>query len=690
MAFGQKSFASILLRIALTATAYVLLAHLSLKLAVLPDGSSLLWLPTGAALGLTYWWGYRVGLTGTALGNAYVVWSFWGIVELALLTALVVCVEIALDIFLLRTWRHNPRFDLLQDVFKFVSVGALMGGLSNPLNAFLRVQFGVISPDHWATMTLYRWMGDWLGYLLMGSFLLVWWGNPPRRKRDYLLLTLLTGLTVLASWLTFQVQRVAGLPAPTLLILFPPLVAGAFLFQQRGVSLLELMGAASLALFARGGSSNTPIAFEQAFFGWVFFVLTFWTLMAVSIPIHQQREYAQQLEQSRRELEQAYQQVRNILENAPSLAVQIYDDQGRILFWNRASEQFYGYTADEAIGKTLDALIFTPEQQQEYMALLEQVRIENRPVPLREWSIRTAQGQERIIFSALFPIEFEGQTRYICADIDITERKALERRLFQAEKLESIGQLAGGVAHDFNNLLTAILGFAEIAQTRLPPDHPALNDLERIVQASTRAANLVRQLLGFARKQLTQPRPISVNAVIRDLLSLLQRSIGENIRLQIHLTEADSTVFMDPAQLEQVVMNLVLNARDAMQGKAGGTLTITTFRRPLAPEDMPFLEREDFSPGECVCLVVEDTGSGIPNEVRERIFEPFFSTKGVGNTGLGLATVYGIVRQNGGFITVESEVGVGTRFTVALPAWTPQVQSHADAASRTPPDTNDY
>ena len=690
MVLGQQSLTGILWRIVFTAIAYVLLARVSLQLAVLPDGSSLLWLPTGAVLGLTYWWGYRVGLTGTALGVSYVVWERWGIVELAVLTALVVCVEIVLGVLLLRAWRFNPRFDTLHDVLKLVVVALLMGGLSNPLNALLRVQFGVIGPDQWATMTLYRWMGDWLGCLLMGSFLLVWWSNPPKRRRDYALLALLTGLIALTSWLTFQVQLAAGLPAPTLLILFPPLVAGAFLFQQRGVSLLELVAALSLAIFARAGESWAPLPLNQAVFCWICLKLTFCTLMAVSIPIHQQREYARQLEQSRHEVERAYQQVRNILENAPSLAMQVFDDHGRVLFWNRASEQFYGYTADEVLGKTLDTLIFTPAQQQEYMALLEQVRTTGQPAPLHEWHIRTARNTERIILSALFPIEFEGQTCYVCADIDITERKALERRLFQAEKLESIGQLAGGVAHDFNNLLTAIMGFAEIAQTRLPLDHPVQNDLERIVQASTRAANLVRQLLGFARKQLTQPRPVAVNAVIQDMLTLLQRSVGENIRLQLNLTEADNTVLIDPAQLEQVLMNLVLNARDAMQSKAGGTLTISTFRRQLSLEELPELEHEDFVHGECVCITVEDTGVGIPNEMRERIFEPFFSTKGVGNTGLGLATVYGIVRQNGGFISVESEVGVGTRFTVALPAWTPQVQSHADAASRTPPDAGDY
>jgi two-component system cell cycle sensor histidine kinase/response regulator CckA len=147
---------------------------------------------------------------------------------------------------------------------------------------------------------------------------------------------------------------------------------------------------------------------------------------------------------------------------------------------------------------------------------------------------------------------------------------------------------------------------------------------------------------------------------------------------------------MDPAQFEQVVMNLVLNARDAMQNKGGGTLTIATTRCTYTKEQLPVPESEELPYGECICLVVEDTGEGIPAEIRERIFEPFFSTKGVGNTGLGLATVYGIVRQNKGFVTVESEVSVGTRFTVCLPAWLAQVQSHADDPSRTPPDAGNH
>ncbi len=690
MAEGREPFATLLLRIVTTAAAYALSARVSLQLAVLADESSLLWLPAGVALGFTYWWGYRTGLAGTALGAFLTAWIKWGRLDIAVLWAPAVCLGALVGVALLRAWHVNPRFTSIQDAIKFALVGIGCSVLSPAINTFLSIQYNIPEVEYWGKTTFYRWMGDWIGYLLMGSFLLVWWSNVRIRKRDYVYLAVLIGSLFVLTWLSFYLRHLHILPAPSLALLLPPLVLSAFFYQQRGATLLMLAAALGLAIFAKSWDDAQPLEMRDALFGWLFLVFAYGTLMAVAVAVTQQRAYAQQLEQSRQELERAYQQVRNILENAPTVAMQMYDHQGRILFWNHASEQFYGYSAQDAEGKTLDALIFTPDEQQEFLEKLQQVRTTGLPAPLQEWRIQTADGKERVILSSLFPIEYEGETRYICADIDITERKALERRLFQAEKLESIGRLAGGVAHDFNNLLTAILGFAELAQSRLPEDHPVQQDIERIVQSSLRAANLVRQLLGYARKQLTQPRPVSMNTVIQELLPLLENILGKDIEIRLHLTEQENTVFIDPAQLEQIVMNLTLNARDAMRNKENGVLTIAVDRRFCSEKEFPPDEYEEPHACEHVCLTVQDTGEGIPKSARAHIFEPFFSTKGLGNTGLGLATVYGIARQNGGFIIVESEEGKGATFIICLPAWDGQVQSHADDPSRTPPDAGNH
>ena len=248
---------------------------------------------------------------------------------------------------------------------------------------------------------------------------------------------------------------------------------------------------------------------------------------------------------------------------------------------------------------------------------------------------------------------------------DITERKSLEDQLRQAQKMEAVGQLAGGIAHDFNNLLTAILGSTELLLADTPPGDPRREDVQEISRSAHRAAALVRQLLAYSRKQVLQPRRVDLNAIVRDMGAMLRRVVGEPIELRLDLDPGLGHVTADPGQLEQVIANLGVNARDAMP--RGGTLTISTSNvtgrgvTAAADEGVP-------AAGPLVSLAVTDTGIGMDDEVRGRLFEPFFTTKELGRgTGLGLATVYGIVRQSGGHIQVRSRPGEGSSFTVYLP-----------------------
>ncbi|MBU6402188.1 MAG: PAS domain S-box protein, partial [Verrucomicrobia bacterium] len=295
--------------------------------------------------------------------------------------------------------------------------------------------------------------------------------------------------------------------------------------------------------------------------------------------------------------------------------------------------------------------------------------------------VRTPEGQDRHWWVFKFPFRDAAQRRYVAGmAVDVTERMRLEEQLRQSQKLEGIGRLAGGIAHDFNNLLQGIFGFSDLLLLGLGPEDPRVENVRGIVTTAERAAALVKQLLAYSRNQVLQPKVLDLNGVVRDLAKLLGRLIGEDVEVRLRLVDSLRHVRADRAQLEQVILNLAVNARDAMPH--GGLLTLTTANVDL--DDAGARNLGELAPGRYVQLAVQDTGSGMSPEVRAHLFEPFFTTKELGKgTGLGLSTAYGIVKQSGGQIEVESVAGRGATFRIYLP----EVNAAAEAAPAPAPAT---
>ncbi len=333
-------------------------------------------------------------------------------------------------------------------------------------------------------------------------------------------------------------------------------------------------------------------------------------------------------------------------------------EQGVLVDLNDQLADMLGYDRSELVGKPVMDIV-APESRQQVA--------EN----MRSGTLETYEHLALRKNGSVFPVEVRarsaeigGRKVRVSAVRDVTARKHLEEQLLQSQKMEAVGLLAGGVAHDFNNILTAIIGYGNVAKMRLSAGDPIVPYLNNILASSERAANLTNSLLAFSRKQVIKPQPVYANEIITKVGKLLARLIGEDVELNLELAGRDMTILADAGQIEQVLMNLATNGRHAMP--SGGTLTIATERIKL---DRDFVALHGFgAPGEYAMITVADTGIGMDERTQERIFEPFFTTKKTGKgTGLGLSIVYGIIKQHDGHITVDSEPGMGTRFTIYLP-----------------------
>jgi len=337
---------------------------------------------------------------------------------------------------------------------------------------------------------------------------------------------------------------------------------------------------------------------------------------------------------------------------------------GIITSWNKGAENIYGYKHSEVVDKPI-CLLVPAERQDEVPELLARIK-RGEHVERYETVRLKKDGSEIDVSLTISPIKnIEG--RIVGASTiarDITEEKSLQRQLIQAQKMEAIGQLAGGVAHDFNNILTAIIGYSDVLTQQIPADSPYHGKVVQIGRAGVRAAHLTRQLLAFSRKQILDLRPLNLNEVIANFEKMLRPLIGEDIEVVTFLDPSAGTVMGDPAQIEQILLNLAINARDAMP--AGGKLTMETANASL--DEAYARTHSEVRPGPYVMLAVSDTGHGMDPHVLPRVFEPFFTTKGKEKgTGLGLSTVYGIVKQHQGHVTAYSEPDRGTTFRVYLP-----------------------
>jgi PAS domain S-box-containing protein len=633
--------------VAVLATVYFAVAKLGFLAAVVHGVVSSAWPPSGVALAALLLWGprYWPGITlGALLVNASSGVPLMGAVGMGVGNTLEAVVGVLL---LQRVMGFRPSLERLRDVLALALLGAVLATtLSATIGVASLLWSGAASSSSLGPLWRVWWSGDAIGVLLVTPVLLTWMTVPrvhQTRGRAPEALSLLVILVVLTSLLFLT-------PFSYVYAIFPFVSWAALRFGPRGAATATLVVSSLAIWFTLNGlgpfvasTATHNLALLQTFMGLL--ALTGLVLAALAT----ERKFAVEA------LTESEAHYRVLFERHPN-PLWVYDHEtAAFLAVNDAAVARYGYSRAEFLGMTLDAIRAPADREQ---------TLDPGSTEAGEWRHRTKDGAILEVDIAQHTLTFAGRPAALAIARDITQRKTLEAQLLQSQKMEAVGLLAGGVAHDFNNLLTVILGSADLLLDRIGRDRPERDEVEEIRKAALWAADLTRQLLAFSRRQLLAPQVLDLNEIVANMDKILRRVIGADIDLRTVPNPHLGAVLADPGQFEQVVMNLALNARDAMP--SGGKLTIETANVEL--DEAYARERPAAKPGHYAMLAVSDTGIGMDAETRARIFEPFFTTKPIGKgTGLGLATVYGIVKQSDGYIWVYSEPGCGTTFKIYLP-----------------------
>jgi PAS domain S-box-containing protein len=650
-----------LLGIGLVAAGYFLLAVLALSHPWIDgDLGKIVWPASGFALaalllfGIDLWPGVALGaFAATQLTSGPLIHSF--------ATAMGNAFEVISAAFLLkRVAGFDIRMERTRDVVAFLLCGGLVGAFASAAFGILGLYVSGIAPPTALYRIWWKWgLGHAMGMVVVTPFVLTvgsWWkmrraGRSCAEAAALFALLIVVGTvsfwSVDGSWNDYDLEY---LP-------FPLLVWAAFRFGPPGAAAANLVTsvmavwgtAAGSGPFASGSSS------EDLLLTWSFVAVSAVTTLLLAAVVSEGRRS----EDERQKSEDRY---RMLIEQAAD-GIFLTDAKGRCTDVNSRGCDLIGM--DRAAVLEMELADFAPAPDRERIASLVRDLAPGKAV-MSNWRVRRANG-------STFPAEVSAKRledgRIQAFVRDVTERLALEEQLSHSQKMEAVGVLAGGIAHDFNNLLTAIIGHSDFALARLPGEHKVRADIEEVAKAAGRAADLTRKLLAFARKQIVEPKVVVLNDLVGNLENMLKRVLGEKIELLTGATGEPWRVKVDPVQLEQVILNVAINARDAMPN--GGRLVLECGNIHWSSRDNRL--EIDMAPGPYATLTVTDTGVGMDAETLSRMFEPFYTTKDRSQgTGLGLAVSYGIVKQAGGYIWATSEPGKGSTFRIFLPRATEQ------------------